>query len=283
MPDGRIDRGVGRNIFGLDAAGYHSARLGYPDELYAEIFDRAGGDAVRAIVEIGAGTGLATSALCTPRVERYVAVEPDPALSSYLRTAFAGRSIDVVTADFVGAPVTGTFDLVASASSFHWLDAEPAMARMRSLLRPGGCAAIWWNAYRNPGIGDAFADAIMPLLDGLDLPPSESMHGHYSLDADLHIARFSAAGFTRVEQRLFRRERTLTAAEARALYASYSFVRALSDDRRKPLLAAIGDLVDSDFGGLAANVVLPRFTSPARPIDAAGCAIKRPTDNATGP
>ncbi|WP_299427434.1 trans-aconitate 2-methyltransferase [Sphingomonas bacterium] len=223
--------------------------------MYAEVLDRAGGD-VRAIVEIGAGTGLATGPLFGPRIERYVAVEPDPILSDYLRTGFAGRPIEVVNEDFVTASISGTFNLVAAASSFHWLDAVPAMARIRALLRPGGCAAIWWNAYRNPGMGDPFADATMPLLHGIDLPPSESTCGHYSLDADLHIARFAAAGFARIEQRVFRRERTLTAAGARALYASYSFVRALPDDRRGSLLAAIGDLVDRDFGGLAPNVVL---------------------------
>ena len=73
-PAGRIARDVGRTVFGIDPAGYHSARLGYPEELYPVILDRAGGDAVRAIVEVGAGTGIATAELLRPEVTRYVAV-----------------------------------------------------------------------------------------------------------------------------------------------------------------------------------------------------------------
>ncbi|QDZ07926.1 class I SAM-dependent methyltransferase [Sphingomonas panacisoli] len=252
---GRIDRGVGRSIFGLDPAGYHAARLDYPDALYERIFDRADFP-VRAVVEIGAGTGHATAKLLAPGVERLVAVEPDAALADYLRTTFAGGPVDVVNSDFVAAPIDGRFDLAAAASSFHWLDPDAALGRIHALLRPGGRIALWWNAYRQPGIGDPFADATMPLLDGIDLPPSESMRGHYSLDADLHIGRLREGGFDAIEHHVFRRERMLSAADARALYASYSFVRALPDDRRTALLDAIGDLVDREFGGSAPNVVL---------------------------
>ncbi|MBS0478006.1 MAG: class I SAM-dependent methyltransferase [Proteobacteria bacterium] len=246
---------MGRSIFGLDAAGYHAARLDYPDALYDQIFDCADGP-VRAIVEIGAGTGHATAKLLARGAERLVAVEPDPMLADYLRTAFAGEPVEVVNRDFVSAPIDGAFDLVAAASSFHWLDPDAALPRIRALLRPGGRAALWWNAYRQPGIGDPFADATMPLLDGIDLPPSESMRGHYSLDSDLHMGRLEAAGFAGLEHYVYRRERTLTPAGARALYASYSFVRALPDDRRNALLDALGDLVERDFGGAAPNVVL---------------------------
>lgn len=253
---GRIDRGVGRSIFGLDPAGYHAARLDYPDALYQRLFDRADDDPIRAIVEIGAGTGHATAKLLAPGVERLVAVEPDAALAAYLRTAFNGSPVEVVDSDFVAAPITGTFDLVAAASSFHWLDPDAALPRIHALLRPGGYIALWWNAYRQPGIGDPFADATMPLLEGIDLPPSESMRGHYSLDADLHSGRLRAASFDAVDHQIFRRERVLSAANARALYASYSFVRALPEGRRTALVEAIGNLVDREFGGAAPNVVL---------------------------
>lgn len=253
---GRIARDLGRSIFGLDPAGYHAARLDYPEALYAQLFGRADQEPIRSVVEIGAGTGHATAKLLAPSVERLVAVEPDPALAEYLRGRFADRAVDVVASDFVSAPIQGRFDLAVAASSFHWLDPDTALARIRDLLKPGGTVALWWNAYRQPGIGDPFADAIMPLLEGLDLPPSESMRGHYSLDADLHVARLQGAGFDHVEHQLYRRERTLSAADARALYASYSFVRALPEERREALLTAITDLVDREFGGAAPNVVL---------------------------
>ena len=263
--EGRIARETGRSVFGADPAGYHAARLDYPPELYRVILDRAGGEAIRAIAEIGPGTGLATQHLLPAATERYVAIEPDPALATYLREAFPDERFAVVNADFVGAPVAGPFDLIAAASVFHWLEPDAALARIGELLRPGGRVAIWWHAYRNPGMGDPFADATMPLLSDIDLPPSESMHGHYSLETDLHMVRLARAGFVNVEHRLFRRERTISAEGARALYASFSLVRTLTEDRRVALLDAIGNLVDREFGGAAPNTVLTALYFADRP------------------
>src|SRR3546814_7135793 len=71
----------------------------------------------------------------------------------------------------------------------------------------------------------------------------------------------TGAGFDRFEPFRFRRERELDAAGARALYASYSYVRALPAVRRERLLDAIADLVDTRFGGRARNVVLTALRS----------------------
>jgi hypothetical protein len=40
------------------------------------------------------------------------------------------------------------------------------------------------------------------------------------------------------------------------LFASYSYVRALSADRRERFLGSLADLVDRQFGGLAPNLIL---------------------------
>ena len=248
----RLDRTVGRHVFGTDVAGYHDARPGYPDELYALI---AGRTPVRdAIGEIGPGTGLATAALAAWTPERFAAFEPDPLLAAHLRTAFP--SLDVMNDDFCAAEVEPGFDLIASASSFHWLDAEVALAKAHRLLQPGGTLAIWWNVYREPNIGDAFAEAVLPLLAGIDLPPSEAVGGHYSLDVPLHTGRLAAAGFEEIEHRVFRRARPLTPAAARALYASFSLVRQLPPVRQTELLDAIEAIVRDQFDGLAPAVVL---------------------------
>lgn len=257
----RLSRESGRNIFGTDAAGYDSARPGYPAELYETIAARAG-TPFKAIGEIGPGTGLATAALLEFKPDRYVAFEPDPTLAAYLGGRFA--TVDVVNDDFCTAEADGDLDLIGAASCFHWLDPDIAFAKARSLLRPGGTLAIWWNVYREPGIGDDFADAMVPLLAGIPLPPSEGQGRHYSFDRDLHEGRLAANGFSRIEHHVFRREFTLTAEQARALYATFSLVRYLSEARRTELLDAIGDLVETRFDGLAPHVVLsPLYVATA--------------------
>lgn len=250
----RLARTAGSNVFGTDIAGYHNARSGYPPELYAAIAARRpmGGRAL----EIGPGTGLATRDILEKLAPaELVAVEPDPALAAHLRETITTPRFSVVTGGFVEAEVDGMFDLACAAASFHWLEPEPALAKLRRLLRPGATIALWWNTYRQRG-ADAFADAVAPLLEDVDLAPSEGAAGHYSLDTEFHVAQLTGAGFTDVTAHLFRRERTLDTAQLRALYASYSYVRALPTDQRDALLDAIVDLAEREFGGEVPNAVL---------------------------
>lgn len=251
----RLQREAGRAVFGADVPGYERGRIGYPPALYELVLEPVAGlDAT--FVEIGPGTGLATADLLAAEPARLFAVEPDPSLAAHLRQRFAGSAVHVVETDFVSAAIPGPVDLIAAAASFHWLDPQAALARARALLHPGGRIALWWNVYRQGGIGDQLADAIIPLLDGIELPPSEGAQGHYSLDAALHRRQLETAGFLFEQGHLFRRERTLTTQEVVMLYASYSFVRALPAARRATFLTEVEMLVESRFGGIAPNIVL---------------------------
>lgn len=264
-----LDRAAGATLFGSDIAGYQAARLDYPAALYDAIRARCGGDA-GAVLEIGPGTGLATRDILTRlNPVRVTAVEADARLADHLGTAVTDPRLTVVSGGFVEAPVGGRFDLACSAAAFHWLDPEPAFAKLRRLLRPGGTLALWWNTYRQPG-EDALADAVVPMLSDLALAPSEGPRGHHSLDVEYHRRAIGDAGFAGFEAFRFRRERILDAEGARALYASYSYIRALPGERRKALLDAISALVDTRFGGRARNVVLSALYLATAPRTAVG-------------
>lgn len=246
-----LARTEGRAIFGADASGYHAGRLGYPDALY-DIVVRDAPD----VLEIGSGTGLVTEALLARDVHRVVAVEPSVELVAYLRTRLPDQRLSFITGPFPNVVIAGRFDLAVCAAAFHWLDPVPALAKVRALLVPGGRWAMWWNSYRNHGIGDTLADRITPLLAGIALPPSDTLHRHYSLDVDRQVDGLAKNGFIDIEHHLFRRERVLTTAEVRALYASYSYVRLLPPTGRDELLDRITALVEDEFGGQALNVTL---------------------------
>ena len=259
-----VARSVGRSIFGADASGYHTGRLDYPPEIFERIFTRRPDDGA-AILEIGAGTGIATQGLLASNAERLVAVEPDPVLAAYLRGSIVDERLEIVEADFVAAPVEGPFDLVASASSYHWLDPDAGPARIRQLLRRGGTLAVWWNAYRQRNIGDAFADALIPLLEGVALPPSEAKGTHYSLDIEERYGDFRRAGFVDTEHFIVRRERTMTTEQVLALYKSYSFIRALDDATRDEVLGHVQRIADDQFGGVVPNVVFTALYLSSNP------------------
>ena len=82
-----IDRHFGREAFGHDPANYHAARPPYPAETWAALRERAGLRPGIDVLEIGAGTGLATAGLLAHRPRRLVAIEPDLRLSDFLGAA----------------------------------------------------------------------------------------------------------------------------------------------------------------------------------------------------
>ena len=249
-----LEREIGGVAFGLDAHGYHQARLPYPDALYDELFARL--PPKPTILEIGAGSGLVTEALLERGPAKLVAVEPDPALVAFTKGRLNNPKLTMVTAGFPSAPVTGQFDLIACAAAFHWMEPVGALARIKGLLSPDGIWAMWWHSYRNPGRGDAFADLVTPLLRDIALPPSDTLLRHYSLDEDYHRQTLVQAGFSSVEYRLYEQERELTTEQALALYESYSYVRVLPAETRSRLLGEIAEIVERNFAGRAPNLVL---------------------------
>jgi SAM-dependent methyltransferase len=249
-----LDRDAGSALFGADAAGYHAGSIGYPAALYDALLARSG--LSPRMLEIGAGTGLATEALLARHPAALTVVEPAPELVDFLRKRLVDPRLTFVASGFLEAPIAGPFDLVVCAAAFHWMEPQAALAKVRALLAPRGIWAMWWNSYRNAGIGDPLADAITPLLADIALPPSDSLAGHYSLDSALQMKALTDAGFKAVQHQVYRHERVLDAAQVHALYASYSYVRALPDNQRDRLLGDINSLVETRFGGAAPNVML---------------------------
>lgn len=253
-PNPSLEREVGGLAFGLDAEGYHAARLPYPDALYDELFGR-----IREhpqVLEIGPGTGLVTQALLSRNVSKLTAIEPNPALAAFTKRRISDERLSMIEGAFPDVSIRGRFDLIVCAAAFHWMEPRRALETVKEKLAPSGLWAMWWHSYRNPGMGDALADEVSPLLRGIALPPSASLERHYSLDENTYRPLLKEAGFGSVEYRLYESKRELTTEAVIALYKSYSFVRVLPPDRRALLLDSLADLVEKRFGGRAPNLVL---------------------------
>ena len=129
-----LDRRVGSVAFGLDARGYHAARLPYPDELYAELF--AGLPRSPRVLEIGAGTGIVTQALLARDVASVTAVEPDAALAAFTERRLADPRLRIVNDAFQNCSIAGHVHLIACAAAFHWMEPQSALARAKRMLLP---------------------------------------------------------------------------------------------------------------------------------------------------
>jgi len=123
-------------------------------------------DAVRTVVDLGAGTGTGTRALARafPRAD-VVAVDADAAMLDRLRAGLVGTGladrVRTVEADLdAGWPEVGTADVVwASASLHHVADPAHVLRDARDALVPGGLLVVVEMTATSPVLPDDAAHA----------------------------------------------------------------------------------------------------------------------------
>ncbi|HEV2372538.1 MAG TPA: class I SAM-dependent methyltransferase [Streptosporangiaceae bacterium] len=141
-PDDRGKRHRQRKLFDSVAELYDSTRSGYPGEIVAAMVATSGVRAGSRVLEVGCGTGQLTRDLATYGFE-LTAIDLGAAMVGAARRHVPGQAVafQVSSYEDFEAP-DHTFDLVASATAFHWIDPEVAWAKAVRLLVPGGWLAV---------------------------------------------------------------------------------------------------------------------------------------------
>ncbi|MGH7021992.1 MAG: class I SAM-dependent methyltransferase [Caulobacteraceae bacterium] len=247
-----LDISAGRAAFGENPAGYHDARPPYPEALWARLVQRTALRPGKAVLEIGPGTGLATSRLLALGADPLLAIEPDARLSAHLRAALPDPGLTILNVTLEAAELpTARFDLGAAATSFHWLDQPSALTKVRAALKVGGWWAMWWTNYGAEGEPDPFQAATRHLFAETPRAPSHGRRGgpSFAMDAEARLADLAEAGF--VDAAVDHWPWTITVETRRlaALYATFSPIQALAPDRRFEFLRGLAEIADRDFGG----------------------------------
>ncbi|MFC7827004.1 class I SAM-dependent methyltransferase [Streptomyces sp. NPDC057375] len=149
-------RSARAHSFNAAAAQYAANRPAYPPALFDALEELAGRplDGAR-VVDVGAGTGLATARL-RERGADVIAVEPGAGMAAEFRRTLPG--VPVVRGNGNALPLAGhSADLLTYAQAWHWTDPALAVPEALRVLRPGGALALWWNtdAHGVPWIADA--------------------------------------------------------------------------------------------------------------------------------
>jgi SAM-dependent methyltransferase len=231
---------------------YERARPGYPDDLVADLADAARLGPGSRVLEIGPGPGK----LSVPLAERGVrltALEPGGNLAAIARRRLAGYPLaEVVVGKFEDWPAPSeAFDLVAAASSFHWLDPAVRASRAVAALRPGGTLAVidaYWGVRVDSG-DDAFSLASQECYARWD-PEHDPDYPGPAL-AELPERNEELAFCTGIEVVSLRRyvcHRRYSAAEYRDLVGTFSNVIGLDEGSRAGLLGCLTELI-SRLGG----------------------------------
>lgn len=226
-------------VFGRDAAAYEAGRPVYPDSAIAEILGLVG---AREVVEVGAGTGIATALVARDGL-RIVCVEPSAEMAGILREKGL-PGVDVVVERFEDWEFQpGTADLVFAAQAWHWIDTDTGFPKVMSLLRPGGAVALMWNIPRNRY--DRHEEIYGRLAPHLLEESDERIHRRDNHDWEKDML---AAGLVDTRKSSFSWSQELTADQYRALYATYSDHIMLPEPNRTALLDALAADV-REWGG----------------------------------
>lgn len=149
-----------RIVFDEIVNSYEAMRPGYPDDLFRDVLEFADSEKGKNAIEIGAGTGKAT----TPFLHagyNVTAIELGANMASFLTNKLKGHSaFNVIEASFENAVLKENhFDLIYAATAFHWVDPEIGCPKAYRLLTNGGTIALFrYNAIA--AVGEKVYDEI---------------------------------------------------------------------------------------------------------------------------
>lgn len=230
-------------MFGEVAGLYDRRRPGYPAALYDDLLALV--DRGARALEAGAGTGKATVELARRGFE-VDAFEPDREMAAIARNATKTLSVHIVEQpieDWRGE--AGSYDLIASAQAWHWVDRDLGAAVARRALRPGGVLAVWWNQadeWDGP-VREALDAAYQRHAAGLaDSVVNSSVH-------PLRPDSLAIDGFEPVDSRSYSWEQRYDAVAYGELLQTHSDHRFLSPEQLTALVDEVTEIIQHVGGG----------------------------------
>ena len=232
---------------------YEKMRPGYVPEVYETIFSYVPIGPGSNVVEVGSGAGQATGPVLATGC-RLTAVEYGAKFSALLREKFSGyHAFAVINGRFEETEFPAdSYDLVFSASAFHWIPEKEGYEKVYGMLRKGGAFARFANrAYADKGRPKLW-NAIQKLYD-------DYYYTYYKdkkrdlRECTEEIAKERAMiaakyGFTDIRYHLFHRQRDFTAKEYTELLGTYSDHIAMEESARNAFYSKIEEAIN-DFGG----------------------------------
>ncbi len=219
---------------------YDAARPSYPAALFSSLAELTRPLAGARIVEVGAGTGIATRAL---RAQGAAVLPVDHSAAMLVRLQQRGSQFPTaVRADAHALPVrTGWADLVCYAQAWHWTDPARATSEAARVLRPGGALAVWWNLVQPAGI-DWLARQHLRLAAA---KPDWGWGKHHDRP---WVAEFESLGWT-VQASISSWSRSLSIADYLLWMRSKSYVAAIGGQRLEAFIAAEQASLEEAFPG----------------------------------
>jgi SAM-dependent methyltransferase len=267
-----------RLAFGDVAELYDRARPTYPAELVDDVLAFSGAVDSGAALEVGAGTGKATTLFAARGLE-IVALEPSAEMAEVARRNLAGyEHVTIEPSDFEHWDARGrSFRLVFSAQAWHWIAPEVRYIRAREVLRTDGALAVFWNRpwWESAPLRDELAEAYRRTAPDLGagvgpgpMHPAVPTPPEWWSDWTDEMA--AATGFEAVESHVYRWTETYAREAYLQVLRTHSDHIVLGPERLQGLLDAVGEVIDRHGGTLQLDYVTVLWMARASGDGAAG-------------
>lgn len=242
-----------RLTFNEDAPNYDRLRPTYTDELFDDAIRFSSLGRNKKALEIGIGTGQATLPFLKTGCE-VTAIEIGDKLAQFSREKFTEyKSFVVINQDFESVQLDeNAYDLVYSASAFHWIPQEIGLPKVYGLLKSGGVFA-WFAIQPIPAQEHMHIyEALQKVYDnysqffGEQKPQIDPQIKQQQLEKR-RLERFNALrqyGFVDVSDKFYYGTRTFNTKDYTTLISTYSDHKAMPEESRIPFLKEIADTID---------------------------------------
>ena len=231
---------------------YEKLRPGYVDELYQAVFEYITINNKSRVVEIGIGGGQATLPFLKTGCN-LTAVDYGEKFCKICREKFKEYpNFSAISGKFEDIDFKGEYDLIYSASAFHWIDEEIGYKKVYDILKDGGVFARFANhPYRDKGnpalskeIDKIYVDYYYQYYNKEPKTPTE----YSEKQARTRALIAGKYGFTDIQYKLFYRTRTFSAKEYAMLLGTYSDHIAIEENIRTKFFSEIEEAINRHGG-----------------------------------
>ena len=229
-----------KTMFNTAAMLYEDVRPGYPENLIQDVVDLSGLSDHSRILEVGCGTGKATRSfaergyelVCLDIGADLIAVAKEK-LKTFPNVSFVRQAFETWKPE-------GKFDLIISATAFHWVDPQVRYLKASEVLESSGFLAVFSNQHARKDEG--FFGEVQDVYDRyyLQLPTNRPTH----------VTNFPGVeAFQDPIKRVYPWKRTYSSEQYIKLLNTYSDHIALPDKNKHLLFEGIVNLIETKYDG----------------------------------
>jgi len=238
-----------KNTFSNVISDYEAARPTYPEALYAQICAFSGIKPGAQVLEVGTGTGQATG-LFSDKGYQLELLEVSQAQADFLTQKYDGKA-QVHKDYFEQFESAHGYDLIFSATAFHWIPADVGYPKAWRMLKSGGTLAVFWQmssvTLHTGGVFDALNDLRRRYMPDMSLGFDDA---GIVAAKEKRIAQVQSGGFFGVpELHEYRWTDVYDADRYAALVNSYSDTQMLPEQARRRYLSEIRSCI-AEHGGM---------------------------------